>query len=79
MKGEPIMTLECAIEILKIRQIKHCNKEESEAWNTLKLAVSISNNPTEMICQAHMAGQKDAGCNAPSWSNAFAYYKQLLE
>jgi hypothetical protein len=28
----------------------------------------------EEICQAHMAGQMDAGCKEPSWSNALAYY-----
>lgn len=28
----------------------------------------------EKICQAHMAGQMDAGVRDPSWSNAFAYY-----
>ena len=31
----------------------------------------------EKICQAHMAGQLDAGCKEPSWSNAHAYYQSL--
>jgi len=31
----------------------------------------------ELICQAHMAGQKDAGCSHPSWSNALAYFLKL--
>ena len=30
----------------------------------------------EIICQAHMAGQMDAGCREPSWSNAHAYYSK---
>lgn len=29
------------------------------------------------ICKAHMAGQRDAGCLHPSWSNALAYYKTV--
>ncbi len=28
----------------------------------------------EIVCQAHMAGQMDAGCKEPSWSEAHAYY-----
>lgn len=33
----------------------------------------------EIICQAHMAGQMDAGCKEPSWSNALAYYLKNVE
>ena len=33
----------------------------------------------EEICQAHMAGQMDAGCTHPSWSNASAYFKSVEE
>jgi len=33
----------------------------------------------EEICQAHMAGQMDAGCKEPSWSNAHAYFSTVEE
>jgi len=33
----------------------------------------------EEICQAHMAGQFDAGCKSPSWSNAHAYFTKVEE
>jgi hypothetical protein len=34
------MTPECAIEILKVRKIKYCNPDESDAWKTLQLAAT---------------------------------------
>jgi hypothetical protein len=39
--------------------------------------ITFKNFMKEIICQAHMAGQIDAGCKEPSWSNAHAYFTIL--
>ena len=37
------------------------------------------NNLQELVCQAHMAGQKNQGHCDPSWSEAHAYWSSLDE
>jgi DNA-directed RNA polymerase subunit RPC12/RpoP len=39
--------------------------------------INMNKNMQEEICQAHMAGQMDAGVRDPSWSNALAYFNTL--
>lgn len=46
------MTPECAIEILQVRKIRHCNPDEAEAWQTLTsavLAAQTNNNARDEI------------------------------
>ena len=42
-----------------------------------KFVVLVETSAQEEICRAHMAGQFDAGCKYPSWSNAFSYFKSI--
>jgi len=45
----------------------------------INTAESLHTDMKERVCQAHMSGQRDAGCKSPSWSTAFAYYTNFFK
>ena len=69
--GFPVMVL-----YISSNQFELCNTpRDIKTGVAFKIMNTIADIECEKICQAHIAGQRDAGCKEPSWSNAYSYYE----